>query len=267
MANYKIKKRVNKNVKRLGKRLFIIGAAGFIGLAPFVKEESENVATKRIEENAELKAPRSLRNIKQEKMGKYLRNQIEVLYNKYPNLDELMYSDSDETKDSEFIDDIYLLYKAYMVDRADEEVGNIEDVKVTTVDQIIMQSDLISEEQENGTTEKIAQTYKEQYKAITDAFIKAKNGEMTGADLAKRMYELLADELGLEDQVKTSEEIAEEIDEKGFYYDEKNDIFYTDEGKAKLVNESELEENQEAQENETEQENQEEEISDDGLEY
>lgn len=232
MAKYKSKKRINnKGIKKVLKEIAIIGAIGALAVTPEVVQHQK---VKVIEENAEKKVPRSFKNIDQEDMGKYLKAQIETLYQTYPDLDNWMYYDSPQTNDQEFIDEVYRLYKAYMVDRANKQVESMEDVKVTMVDQIVASADLIQEKQKDGTIEDIKETYKEQYKAMTDSYVRAKEGKSSGADLGKEIYELLTLELGLDSKTATSEEIDKQIQDTGFYYDATNDIFYTNEGKAKL---------------------------------
>lgn len=216
------------------KKLAIAGAIGILITIPVAKVNYAQNQVEAITENSELDVGRSFKNIKEEKMGKYLKNEINKLYEKYPNLDELMYNSSEETRSIEFINDIYRLYKALMVDESEKEVENIEGVKVTMVDQVVLTSDMITENDKI-----ISKTYKGQNKYITDTYIQAKVS-MDGAKLAKRMYEFLVFEVGLEPGVATSQEIASEIEDKGFYYDELTNKFYTKEGIAKLVSEKEI---------------------------
>ena len=264
MARYKSKKKIeknNRNKQSVLKKIAIIGAAGALAITPVVSEVTQHQKVKEIEENAEKKVPRSFKNISQEDMGKYLKAEIETLYQTYPDIDEWMYEDSPQTNDQEFIDEVYRLYKAYMVDIANKQVESIDDVKVTTVDQVIMSSDLIQEEREDGTVEEIMKTYKEQYKEMTNSYVSAKEGKSSGADLGKEIYELLALELGLDLKTATSEKIEEQIQNKGFYYDESNNVFYTSKGKADLVSRTTEENTQEIQ-NEKEKQ-----IEDDGFEH
>lgn len=263
MARYKTHKRPNKNrfSKRIWKKIAIIGAVGVIGVTPVVKEVKEYEKVKQIEENAEVKVPRSFKNINQENMGEYLKNQIDILYEKYPELDKWMYEDSSETEDFEFIRDVYRLYKAYMVDKAGKEVESIENVKVTVVDQIILNSDLIEEKKADGKDKKITKTHKEQYKTITNTYLAAKHDKSNGAQLGKEIYELLALELGLNPNVIASKEMAKEIEEKGFYYDINNNVFYTEKGEAQLVQKSE--EKEEVQESTSEKTN----LESEGMEH
>lgn len=236
MKRYKSNKRIqeNKGIKKLWKKIVILGAVGAIAITPVMSEVSQHQKVKAIQENAEKKVPRSFKNIRQEDMGKYLKAEIENLYKTYPEIDEWMYENSSQTEDMEFINEIYRLYKAYMVDKAEKDVDDLEDVTVTTVDHVVASADLI-EENENGKTERIKKTYQEQYKEITNSYVAAKEGRSNGAELGKKLYELLAMELGLDSKVATSEEIDEQIQSKGFYYDSDKNVFYTDKGKADLV--------------------------------
>ena len=73
-----------------------------------------------------------------------------------------------------------------------------------------------------------------------------------GAKLAKVIYEFLASEIGLKENALTSKEIYKNIEEKGFYYDVESNTFFTKEGKATLVPNSELEKTQGTEKNEIE---------------
>lgn len=216
---------------KLGFLVFGVFTTVIIGSA--VQTAVQSVKTKKIQQNAELDVPRSLKNIDQENMGEYLKNQIALLYEKYPDLDELMYKGSVAEEDlgyskyRELINDIYLLYKAYMLDNVNKEIGDI-DITNVTVSRITDDGyyDLITAEDEDGTVKTIARINKLQYESITNDFIDAKNGEINAVDLAKSMYELLAKELGLKEGVKTSEEIAKQMEEIGYYWDEETNTFY-----------------------------------------
>lgn len=249
MSKYRSNEKINKKSKGIRKKIknmIIIGAIGALAVAP---EISEIAKLAEIEKNASKKIPRSMNNIDKENMGKYLKAEIKRLYETYPDIDDWMYKNSSETDNKAFIDEVYRLYKAYMVDKADKKIFkvgkaadeevNINGVRVTTVDQIIFHSDLIQKYNNNGELEDIISTHKEQYKAITDAYIAAKKGEITGAELANKIYELLALELGVTENTLTSEEINKRIENEGFYYDPNKNIFYTKKGRGTLVYENE----------------------------
>ncbi len=215
------------------KKMKLIGALGTLGIMTIIPgmEYRENQIEKKIESDANIDAMRSFRNIKKEKMGKYLEAEMESLYENYPDLDSMILDGTEETAKIEFIRDIYRLYKAFMVDKSEKEV-DIDDVKVKRRDQIILQSDVITEEDEA-----IARTYKEQYKMITDSYIMAMKSvdEKDATQLAKQMYELLALELGVKDNVLTSEGLQEVVEKEGFYYDQQNNIVFTAEGRGHVV--------------------------------
>lgn len=232
-----------------GKKRLITGCATilavFLAATPIAKELHEHKQVDRIEENEQIQnVPRSLKNINQDDMGTYLKDTIKYLYEKYPNLDELIYLEDESTQNSEFLNDIYLLYKAEMVDSAEKDSPakmDIEDVTITTEDQIIASSDIIKVNGENFT-----KTYKEQDKSITNMFIHQKQTlKYDGAKLAKRIYEYLVLEHGLSENELTSKEIQEQIEKTGFYYDESSDIFYTPQGRAQLELMDEKEQEQE----------------------
>ena len=219
------KNKMNKTRKSaIRKRIGIAMAAGLITLGG-VKEYNEVKEAKKIESNAEINVLRSFKNIEQKKMGKYLKNEIKRLYEKYPDLDNMIFEDEEIENKDEFAKDIYRIYKALMVDKAEENVDDIEKVKVTAVDKLIISSDLIKD-----GDRKIKNTYNEKYKEITDAFIKADESNEKVKKLAKETYELLSDEFGLKENVLTSDEIKETIEKTGIYYDQKNNIVYTKEG-------------------------------------
>ena len=237
--NKKQKSSINKETKL---KIAALIAAGTLSIAiPIVGELAENITLKQIKENASIDtAFRDFRNLNKKNMGTYLSAQIDALYEKYPDLNEMIFYGNEKTKTNEFINDIYMLYKAYMVDETDKEIENINDVKVVTVDRIVSSSDRVM----NGK-QKLKETHMEEYKSITDEYIKAKEETRNGAGLAKQMYELLASEIHLEKNAITSKQMAEEIEEKGFYYDEKNNKFYTKDGPATLIPDIEIEKTQE----------------------
>ncbi len=243
-----VKKLINLSdrAKKLIKKIAIIGFAGTVAVTPIAKETSERKSMKKIEESAQIEeAFRSFRNIDQENMGDFLKMQIERLYDKYPNIDDMVYKSSEETRKMDFIQDIYTLYKAFMVDKSKKIVQDIYDVKVSTDNKIITSSDIIKAEDK-----KLIQTHKEQYKHITDKYVQAEESTNDGAELAREMYELLAYEMGLKENVLTSKEIAEIIERDGFYYDEKRNEFFTKEGKGNLVIEKREQETQKEDEEE-----------------
>ncbi len=241
--NKKGKRKIRNFVKKNKMKLVgIIGAASLIAGVP-VREYIEYQEEKKIENNADIEVIRDFRDIKKENMGKYLESEIEKLYEKYPDLDNMILDGSEETGRREFIDDIYRLYKAFMVDKSEKEIEDMENVRVTTAEQlVVLQSDLVTE----GSRE-ITETHKEQYKMITDSFWRAKKSESEkdGTQLAKRIYELLALELGVEDNVLTSQEIQKVVEKEGICYDEENNTVYTKEGRGHIVFDKEYDKEEE----------------------
>ena len=229
----------------------IVGAVGVALVGGKMKQRVDADAMIR---KANLDVPRSFNNIDEEKMGKYLKNQIKVLYSKYPEVDDWVYEETEETTDEEFIRDIYTLYKAYLVDEKDKEVEDIDDTRITIKNQYIFTPDVLSAKMkvknwDTGEKEEkyveITETNDEKNKIVTDAFVEItdeEEGSKDGALLARRMYELLAKKIGLKEKVATSVEINEQIKENGFYYDALNETFYTEVGEATLVNNKDLEE-------------------------
>ncbi len=228
----------SKNWKKIA--AYIMAGTLAIGI-PAAKEINEVKDMKKIEQNASIEtAFRRFKNIDKKNMGKYLSAQIDVLYEKYPDLDDLIFEKDGKTMTDEFIRDMYTLYKAFLVDKSEKEIEDMKDVRVTTVDQIIMTSDRLTDGEK-----KLIETHKEQYKHITNKYISAYEKTRDGASLANEIYELLASELGLEEHAVTSKQMAKEIEEKGFYYDEQNNKFYTKDGPSTLVADSELQKSEE----------------------
>ncbi len=261
MVEYKSNKKLSEMNKKepkksMAKKIMIWGAVGLVAIG-LLSEGEQHVQVKRIDRNAKIQEVyRSFKNLDKESMLEYLPKEINALYEKYPNLDDLVFAESEETKTKEFIDDMYRLYKAYMVDEASEK-ADVDNVKVVQVDQIFLQSDRIieqkdeTEEGEVKTEKTIKETHKEQNKHITDVYLESlKQGN--GAKLAKVIYEFLASEIGLKENALTSKEIYKNIEEKGFYYDVESNTFFTKEGKATLVPNSELEKTQGTEKNEIE---------------
>ena len=214
------KKNVRKKPKSFKKlaTLLMLGTLTVAGIGKVTSEVDEHREIKEIEQNAaDRETFRSFKNIDERKMGKYLSNEIKALYEKYPNLDEIIDSYDIKTRSPEFIEDIYRLYKAFLVDKVDAEVKNMDDVSVTMVDQYILQSDRLKEGRRV-----LGSTHKEQYKHITDLFVLARNDTANGIRLANEMYELLALELGVRVKEITPEEVEGAIKEHKIYYDGKN---------------------------------------------
>ncbi len=242
------KEKKNFIPKRTKLKIAALIAAGTFAVAiPVVGEMAEHITVKQIEQSASIDtAFRNFRNLNKKNMGKYLTAQIDALYKKYPDLNEMIFYEDKKTRTSEFMDDIYTLYKAYMVDQADKEIENIDDVKTVAVDRFFSASDRIM-----SGKQKLIETHKEEYKHITDKYVNAKEKTRDGAGLAKEMYELLVGEIHLEKNALTSEQMAKKLEEENYYYDEINKKFYTKDGPATLVSDREL---QKAEEKETEME-------------
>lgn len=227
------------------KKVLIKGCTTILALlittSPILKELHEYKQVDKIKKSENIEGiPRSFKNIKQDKMGDYLKDTINYLYEKYPNLDELIYLDNELTHDKQFLDDIYLLYKAQMVDscKTKDQKIDINDVSVTVSDHIIANSDMISV---NDT--KLRNTFREQDKFVTDMFISQNEfDKYDGTKLAERIYEYLVLEHGLTENTLTSKQIQERIEKDGFYYDVSSERFYTKRGieKLQLIDDAEL---------------------------
>ena len=189
---------------------------------------------------------RNFRNINEEKMNEHLKEQLDALYQKYPNLDELINSNDEAIQNKEFIKDMYTLYK---VNLADEKIDNIQDydadnLKVVEVDRVISQSDRLY--YDNGdNTKKILETSEEKYKLITDKYNEAMNDPKKSKELANTIYELLSKDYGLKDNIPTSSEIDKLIDKNDFRNSLKYDVDSNAETKEKANDEKiELENNE-----------------------
>jgi len=206
------KKEKNKFRKFLARTFVRIGIAltAVLGIGGKVKQLQE---AQSIEEDANLDVGRNFRNINEEKMNEHLKEQLDALYQKYPNLDELINSNDEAIQNKEFIKDMYTLYK---VNLADEKIDNIQDydadnLKVVEVDRVISQSDRLY--YDNGdNTKKILETSEEKYKLITDKYNEAMNDPKKSKELANTIYELLAQENGIKDNIPTSSEINELVE-------------------------------------------------------
>ena len=206
------KKEKNKFRKFLARTFVRIGIAltAVLGIGGKVKQLQE---AQSIEEDANKNVGRNFRNINEEKMNEHLKEQLDALYQKYPNLDELINSNDEAIQNKEFIKDMYTLYK---VNLADEKIDNIQDydadnLKVVEVDRVISQSDRLY--YDNGdNTKKILETSEEKYKLITDKYNEAMNDPKKSKELANTIYELLAQENGIKDNIPTSSEINELVE-------------------------------------------------------
>ena len=155
----------------------------------------------KIEKNAESEKIRSFRNLKEEDMGKYVKDTINRLYKDYPDLDYMIYLKDERTKDSDFINDIFNLYKAFILDKYNKTVDDIDAVKIIATDHILWGTDGVYE-----NNEKLLETFKEKYKGITNRFVEAKKNRDASVILAKEIYELLALELGVEERQKEDDD-------------------------------------------------------------
>ena len=179
-------------------------------------------------------------------MNEQLKEQLDALYQKYPNLDELINSNDEAIQNKEFIKDMYTLYK---VNLADEKIDNIQDfdadnLKVVEVDRVISQSDRLY--YDNGdNTKKILETSEEKYKLITDKYNEAMDDPTKSKELANTIYELLSKDYGLKDNIPTSSEIDKLIDKNDFRNSLKYDVDSNAETKEKANDEKiELENNE-----------------------
>ena len=239
--NKKEKKKFRKFLARTFVRIGIALTA-VLGIGGKVKQLQE---AQSIEEDANLDVGRNFRNINEEKMNEHLKEQLDALYQKYPNLDELINSNDEAIQNKEFIKDMYT-----------QKIDNIQDfdadnLKVVEVDRVISQSDRLY--YDNGdNTKKILETSEEKYKLITDKYNEAMDDPTKSKELANTIYELLSKDYGLKDNIPTSSEIDKLIDKNDFRDSLKYDVEENDVKKEKL-NDRKIElENNEMETNEKE---------------
>ena len=227
------KKEKNKFRKFLARTFLRIGIAltAVLGIGGKVKQLQE---AQSIEEDANWDVGRNFRNINEKKMNEHLKEQLDALYQKYPNLDELINSNDEAI---------------HKVNLADEKIDNIQDfdadnLKVVEVDRVISQSDRLY--YDNGdNTKKILETSEEKYKLITDKYNEAMDDPTKSKELANTIYELLSKDYGLKDNIPTSSEIDKLIDKNDFRNSLKYDVDSNAETKEKANDEKiELENNE-----------------------
>ena len=237
------KKEKNKFRKFLARTFVRIGIAltAVLGIGGKVKQLQE---AQSIEEDANLDVGRNFRNINEEKMNEHLKEQLDALYQKYPNLDELINSNDEAIQNKEFIKDMYTLYK---VNLADEKIDNIQDydadnLNVVVVDRVIFHGDRLNYV-DGEDKKRIKETYTEKYKLITNKYNEAMNDPTKSKELANTIYELLAKENVLKDNIPTSSEIDKLIDKNDFRDSLKYDVDENDvkkeesnDGKIQLEN-------------------------------
>ena len=227
------KKEKNKFRKFLARTFVRIGIAltAVLGIGGKVKQLQE---AQSIEEDANLDVGRNFRNINEEKMNEHLKEQLDALYQKYPNLDELINSNDEAIQNKEFIKDMYTHIQDYDADN----------LKVVEVDRVVSQSDRLY--YDNGdNTKKISETSNEKYKMITDKYNEAMNDPKKSKELANTIYELLSKDYGLKDNIPTSSEIDKLIDKNDFRNSLKYDVDSNAETKEKANDEKiELENNE-----------------------
>ena len=218
------KKEKNKFRKFLARTFLRIGIAltAVLGIGGKVKQLQE---AQSIEEDANLDVGRNFKKIAKQKMNEHLKEQLDVLYQKYPNLDELINSNDEAIQNKEFIQDMYALYK---VDLADEKLEDIQDfdsnnLKVVEVDRVIFHGDRLNYV-DGEDKKRIKETYNEKYKLITNKYKEAMDDPTKSKELANTIYELLAQENGLKDNIPTSSEIDKLIDRNDFRDSLKYDV-------------------------------------------
>jgi len=217
------KKEKNKFRKFLARTFMKIG----IGLTALlgIGEVKQLQEAHNIEQEANLDVGRNFKNIDEQKMNEHLKEQLDVLYQKYPNLDELINSNDEAIQNKQFIQDMYDLYK---VDLADEKIDEIQDydadnLNVVVVDRVIFHGDRLNYI-DGDDKKRIKETYTEKYKLITNKYKEAMDDPTKSKELANTIYELLAKENGLKDNIPTSSEIDKLIDRNDFRDSLKYDV-------------------------------------------
>ena len=232
------KKEKNKFRKFLARTFMKIG----IGLTALlgIGEVKQLQEAHNIEQEANLDVGRNFKNIDEQKMNEHLKEQLDVLYQKYPNLDELINSNDEAIQNKQFIQDMYDLYK---VDLADEKIDEIQDydadnLNVVVVDRVIFHGDRLNYI-DGDDKKRIKETYTEKYKLITNKYKEAMDDPTKSKELANTIYELLAKENGLKDNIPTSSEIDKLIDRNDFRDSLKYDVKEND-GKKEESNDRKI---------------------------
>ena len=211
----KDKKNNNKFRKFLAKTFLRIGLAlaAVIGVKG-VKGEMKQIAdANAIKKAAEYDVGRSFSNLNEENMTYYEKEYLDSLYEKYPNLDRLINTDDPSIQNKEFAKDMYNLYK---IDWAGEELDKIpnfdvDNLSIITVDRIISHADRLL--YDFGDEEKkIKETTDEKNKMITTKYLNTKEDNTRAKELADTIYEFLAEERGLDENIPTSEQLNELVD-------------------------------------------------------
>lgn len=177
------------------------------------KEMKQIADANAIKKAAKYDVGRSFSKLNEENMTYYEKEYLDSLYEKYPNLDRLINTDDPSIQNKEFAKDMYNLYK---IDWAGEELDKIpnfdvDNLSITTVDRIISHADRLL--YDFGDEEKkIKETTDEKNKMITTKYLNTKEDNTRAKELADTIYEFLAEERGLDENIPTSEQLNELVD-------------------------------------------------------
>lgn len=217
--NYNQKNNNNKNNNRKKKKIIkgfskvsAILLAGTLAINTGMKVKQRNNVNYRTKELVENDINKSFKTIDATKNTEKV---VELLYNKYPNLDEIINLDDDELEEKiiklkvegkDLISDLFLLYKAYAIDNegtiskiTNEKVENVEDISVIATAPLIPISS-------NRIFDKEGNKREDRYNIVehipVDAFVNAKKGDISSQEYICKMLAFLEEKEGIKEKAK-----------------------------------------------------------------
>lgn len=227
---YPVERKEANRFKKFLVRLGIIIGTAFMtltGVSIYKHHEKQVEAINDVDkmlEDANLEKERSFKHLNQNNMGPNLKMYIDALYEKYPNLDEIISKDDSIAHFPYFNDDLYGLYVAYVSDKAGIELSE-DTIDIGTFNDTFEVKKLPYADgdvlEKNG---KEIFTYKDQRgMALTNAYEGLENGKKTeklgiGRNLGGLMFEFLSRDgiVGTKDVEISLEDIDKRIEEGNF---------------------------------------------------
>ena len=226
----KNKKNNNKFRKFLAKTFVRIGLAlaAVIGVRGEMKQIAE---AKTIEQDANLEVGRSFTHLKEEDMTYHEKEFLDSLYEKYPNLDNLINTDDPSIQNKEFAQDMFNLYK---IDFAGDSLDTIQDfnignLTIKDVDRGFSHADRLVYDFGDEKKE-LKETTVEKNKIITTKYLETVQDPTKARELANTIYEFLAEERGLDENIPTSKELDGLVDKSDLEDNFRNSIRYEVQG-------------------------------------
>ena len=221
--NYNQKNNNNKNNNRKKKKIIkgfskisaiLLAGALAVNTGMTIKQRNDvNYRTKELVEND---IDKSFKTIDAKENTKKV---VKLLYNRYPDLDEIINFDDDELEEKiiklkvegkDLISDLFLLYKAYAIDNegtiskiTNEKVENVEDISVIATAPLIPISS-------NRILDKEGNKREDRYNIVehipVDAFVNAKKGDISSQEYICKMLAFLEEKEGIKEEVKVKED-------------------------------------------------------------